>query len=87
MTATRNERRTKTGIVLKSSSLKTASVIVKTLKAHKKYKKTMKVSKKYLVDTGKFTVVEGDKVVIMTCQPISKLKRWRVASILNKNKV
>jgi len=77
----RNKRRSKQGVVLKSSSAKTVSVIVETLVQHPIYKKVLKQSKKYLVhnDTD-LNVDAGDKVLIESCRPISKSKCWRLVS-------
>jgi len=82
----RNNRSTKTGIVVKSSGLKTVSVLVEDLKQHKKYKKTLDVSKKYLAHVEDLELVVGDKVAISSCRPLSKRKHWRVVSIVGKQK-
>jgi small subunit ribosomal protein S17 len=75
----RNKRRTKSGVVLKLSSLNTISVLVETLSSHERYKKVFKTSKKYLVhlDIGQKVNV-GDKINIVSCRPLSKRKNWRV---------
>ncbi len=78
----RNSRRSLSGVVLKCQDSKTASVLVETLKMHPQYKKTIKVSRKYLVDTGSKEVCINDKVVISSCRPISKLKTWRIDQVL-----
>ena len=57
---------------------KTVSVLVTSLKAHPKYKKQYKSSKKYKAHDEKNEYKVGDKVVIEECRPISRDKRWRV---------
>jgi len=78
----RNNRSTLSGVVVKCQDSKTASVLVETLKTHPKYQKTIRVSKKYLVDTGKIEIKENDKVIIASCRPISKRKTWRIERVI-----
>lgn len=78
----RNSRRSLSGVVLKCQDSKTASVLVDALKMHPQYKKTVRVSKKYLVDIGDKKVSVNDKVVISSCRPISKRKSWRIDQVL-----
>ena len=79
----RNKRSVKQGSVVKLPSSKTVSVVVMTSRAHPKYKKIIKYSKKYLVHyEGKETIKIGDKVQIMSCRPISKNKSWRLERVL-----
>ena len=82
----RNKRSTKSGIVVKSSGLKTVSVLVEDLTQHKKYKKTLDVSKKYLAHVEGLELVVGDKVSISSCRPLSKNKHWRVVSVVGNKK-
>jgi small subunit ribosomal protein S17 len=77
-------RSTRVGIVCRISSKNTVSVVVQTLKTHTRYKKLVKVSKKYLVhcdDESSFK--EGMKVRIKSCRPISKQKSWYVEEVVN----
>ena len=69
-----------TGSVVKKSSKNTISVLVETLKRHPVYGKVYRVSKKYLVHDSKEEAIVGDKVVVASCRPISKMKRWRLVS-------
>jgi small subunit ribosomal protein S17 len=82
----RNNRRSMSGVVIKCQDSKTASVLVETLKMHPQYKKTIRVSKKYLVDIENKEVNVNDKVVITSCRRLSKRKSWRVESIIDSNK-
>ena len=73
------KHRIKKAKVVKISGKNTISVLVETLKRHEKYHKVIQKSKKYLVhttDESKYNV--GDKVSIIECRPISKLKAWRI---------
>ncbi len=67
------------GVVVKTAMKDTATVRVDRYVKHPKYKKYFVRSKKYLVhDPGNTTKVD-DKVTIVACRPISKLKRFKIA--------
>ncbi|RJR10306.1 30S ribosomal protein S17 [Candidatus Parcubacteria bacterium] len=66
------------GEVVSDKMDKTVTVLVTTIKAHSKYKKQYKSSKKYKAHDEKNEYKIGDKVVIEHCRPLSKDKRWRV---------
>ena len=73
--------RTKTGIISSNKMQKTLVVVVNTYKNHPKYKKRYKVSKKFYAhveDASAYNI--GDEITIVETKPISKLKRWKVAS-------
>jgi len=50
------------------------------------YKKRVKTSKKYKAHDEKNECGVGDKVQIMETRPLSREKRWRVVTILEKAK-
>ena len=68
------------GVVINDKSDKTISVLVERNMMHKKYKKIIKGSKKYLVHDEENRLKIGDKVKIVESRPISKLKTWLVLS-------
>lgn len=73
--------RTKTGTIVSNKMLKTLVVLVTTYKQHPKYKKRYQSSKKFYVhceDSTQYSI--GDKVSIVESRPISKLKRWKLAT-------
>ncbi len=70
--------RTKKGTVVSDKMTDTAVVMVHTYKAHPKYKKRYRISKKFYADNPGNKVKEGDEVTIYETRPISKLKRWTV---------
>lgn len=74
----RSIRKIKVGKVIKSSGLKTVSVLVEALKRHPLYGKVIRVSHKYLVHDPNNAAKVGDVVTIMECKPISKNKSWRL---------
>jgi len=67
------------GVVVKTASKDTAVVAVSRYVKHPKYKKYLTRTKKYLVHDQGSTVQVGDKVTIVACRPISKLKRFTIA--------
>ena len=71
---------TKSGIVTSDKMDKTIVVRVDSLKKHPRYQKRYISSKKYKVHDEKNKYGIGDKVVIESCKPTSKDKRWTVVS-------
>ncbi|MBI2453929.1 30S ribosomal protein S17 [Candidatus Peregrinibacteria bacterium] len=70
--------RTKHGVVVASKMEKTVVVRVDSKRAHPKYKKLVRSSKKfYAYDEDKKYRV-GDEVTIYETRPLSRLKRWTV---------
>jgi small subunit ribosomal protein S17 len=67
-----------TGIVTGLKSAKTATVKVTYTKLHPKYFKPIKRGKDYQVHNEEYDLKLGDKVVIESCRPRSKNKRFIV---------
>ena len=67
------------GVVVKAAMKDTVTVSVERYVKHPKYKKYMRLSKKFLVHNPGNTLVVGQKVRIKETRPISKLKRFIVA--------
>jgi len=78
-------RKERTGIVVSDCQDKSIVVKVDRKTAHKKYKKVIVQSKKYHVHDEKNEAKVGDKVIIIETRPISKLKRWRLSSIISEH--
>ena len=74
--------KTLSGVVASTAMKDTASVVVTRYVKHPKYKKYGKVSKKYLVHDPGNSVKTGDIVTIVSCRPISKLKRFMITHTL-----
>jgi len=68
------------GIVVKSAMKDTATVQVERYVKHPKYKKYMRLSKKFLVHDVGNTAQIGEKVTIRETRPISKRKRFVLVS-------
>ena len=68
------------GVVVKSAMKDTATVQVERYVKHPKYKKFMRLSKKFLVHDVGNTAQIGEKVTIRETRPISKRKRFILVS-------
>lgn len=68
------------GVVVKTAMKDTATVAVSRYVKHAKYKKYQTRTKKYLVHDPGNTVKVGDEVTIVGCRPLSKMKRFKIAS-------
>ena len=67
-----------TGVVVKTAMKDTATVAVSRFVKHPKYKKYQVKTKKYLVHDAGNTASVGDKVTIVGCRPISKMKNFMI---------
>ena len=82
----RNERKVREGIVVSDKMDKTVVVLEETMRLHKIYKKRVKTSKRDKAHDENNECGVGDRVRIMETRPLSKDKRWRVVTILEKAK-
>src|SRR3989338_9457521 len=69
------------GVVVKSAMKDTATVSVERYVKHPKYKKYMRLSKKFLVHDAGNTAKVGDKVTIKETRPISKRKNFILVAV------
>jgi small subunit ribosomal protein S17 len=69
----------KRGVVAGVSSVKTLVVEVARFETHPKYRKKIRITKRYKVHFGDGEYKIGDKVEIEPCRPISKEKRYKLA--------
>ena len=73
----------KVGKIYKISSKNTIQVIIETIKAHPRYKKLYKVSKKYSVHCKDETILHKNmKVRIKPTRPLSKNKHWCLDTVI-----
>ena len=82
----RNERKTKTGVVVSNKMEKTVVVAVERLVQHSLYSKSVRQTVKFKAHDENNESNVGDKVKIMETRPLSKDKRWRVVEIVEKAK-
>lgn len=76
-----------TGTVVSDKMEKTVVVQVERTTRHRLYKKIMRRSKRYLAHDDHLEAKRGDTVRIEETRPLSKLKRWRVAEIVERGDV
>jgi small subunit ribosomal protein S17 len=72
------KKKTLQGTVVKTAMKDTATVMVARYVKHPKYKKYVKINKKFLVDDKGNTAKVGDVVQIESTRPISKNKHFRI---------
>jgi small subunit ribosomal protein S17 len=82
----RNLRKTRVGVVISDKMDKTITVAVENFVRHSLYGKAVKRTKKFKAHDEKNECNIGDKVRIMETRPISKDKRWRLVSVVEKVK-
>ena len=70
------------GVVVSAAMDKTIVVRVDSIKAHPKYKKVIRRSKKLHAHDEQNQAKAGDVVRIVETRPLSKTKRWRLAEVL-----
>ncbi|MBK6918148.1 MAG: 30S ribosomal protein S17 [Deltaproteobacteria bacterium] len=72
------------GTVVSNKMDKTCVVQVSRRFRHTKYKKYVNERKRYKAHDERNEANVGDKVVIVECSPISRDKRWRLQSVVEK---
>ncbi len=78
----RGRRQERRGVVVSSAMDKTVVVKVDTIKAHRKYGKVVRRSKKFHAHDEANAAKVGDVVRIVETRPISASKRWRVVEVV-----
>ena len=78
----RGERTVLTGKVTSAKMEKTIVVEVQRLVQHPKYRRVVRISKKFYAHDENRQAKIGDTVRIVASRPLSKLKRWRLKEVL-----
>ncbi len=86
MTEERNLRKVRVGRVVSDKMDKTVVVAIEDNVKHPVYGKIIKHTLKVHAHDEKNECGIGDKVSIMETRPLSKTKRWRVVTIIEKAK-
>ena len=81
-TSRRNE---KVGLVVSTKMQKTIVVEVEMRKAHPKYKRIVRSTKKFYAHDEQSSARMGDVVRIRETRPLSKLKRWSLEEIVRRS--
>lgn len=82
--AARGNRKERIGEVISNKMGKTIVVRVKRRFPHPKFKKVVTGYKKFYAHDEKNEAKVGDRVRIEETRPISKLKRWRLVTVVDK---
>jgi len=85
VTAARGKRTELVGKVTSAKMEKTIVVEVMRLMQHPKYRRVVRISKKFYAHDEKREAKTGDTVRISSTRPLSKLKRWRLKEVLTRN--
>ena len=80
-----SRRNEKVGNVVSTKMQKTIVVEVEMRKAHPKYKRIIKSSKKFYAHDEQNSARVGDVVRIRESRPLSKLKRWNLEEIVRRS--
>ena len=79
-------RKVREGLVVSTKMEKTVIVSVVERVRHPRYAKTVQRSKRLHAHSEVADLKNGDKVRLVETRPLSKLKRWRVAEVLERAK-
>jgi small subunit ribosomal protein S17 len=82
----RGARKVRDGVVVSDKMDKTVVVLVERRVKHPKYHKTVTKSKRYKAHDEANDAKVGDRVRIVETRPLSKTKRFRVQSVLERAK-
>ncbi|MBI5287041.1 MAG: 30S ribosomal protein S17 [Deltaproteobacteria bacterium] len=80
----RGIRKTRTGIVVSNKMDRTVVVSIERFMKHPVYGKYLKRRAKVMAHDKDNDCKVGDKVLIVEARPLSRLKRWRIAKILER---
>jgi small subunit ribosomal protein S17 len=79
-------RKSREGLVVSTAMEKTVVVSVTERVRHQKYGKTVQRTQRFHAHSEVADLKNGDRVRIVETRPLSKLKRWRVADVLERAK-
>ena len=81
----RGEKMELVGKVTSAKMEKTIVVEVQRLMQHPKYRRVIRISKKFYAHDEDRKAKLGDTVRLVSCRPLSRLKRWRLKEVLTHN--
>jgi small subunit ribosomal protein S17 len=82
----RDRRKVREGVVVSDRMDKTIVVEVARLVRHRRYKRVLRRASRCTAHDGQNECGVGDRVRIMETRPLSKRKRWRLVSVVEKAK-
>lgn len=81
----RGNRKERVGEVISNKMAKTIVVRVERRFPHPQFKKIVTAYKKFYAHDEKQEAKVGDRVRIQETRPLSKLKRWRLVEVVERN--
>jgi small subunit ribosomal protein S17 len=78
----RGRRQERRGVVVSDAMDKTIVVRVETVKVHPRYKKVIRRAKKFHAHDERNEAKVGDVVRIVETRPLSRMKTWRLAEVV-----
>ena len=81
----RPARQVRVGVVVSDKMNKTRVVKVAWKTTHPRYHKVLRRSNHFYAHDEKNDAHTGDRVEMMETRPLSRLKRWRITRVLEKN--
>jgi small subunit ribosomal protein S17 len=79
-----NRRKVREGTVVSDKMVATVVVAVVERVRHPRYGKTVQRTKRLYVHDAEGNAKVGDRVRVVETRPVSKLKRWRLAEIMER---
>lgn len=83
----RGSRKKRIGLVVSDKMDKTVVVEIERRFVDPMYKKIVKRKKRYKAHDKKNECHTGDKVLLMETRPLSRDKRWRVVTVMDRAKL
>jgi small subunit ribosomal protein S17 len=80
----RGQRKTLVGEVVKNKMTKTVSVRVDRLMKHPKFNRYVRRSRTFMAHDEQGMCQPGDRFQIIVSRPLSRHKRWRITTILER---
>lgn len=84
MVETTKSKRLLEGVVVSNGADKTIVVEVERKFLHPRYRKTVRLHKKYMAHDAENTCNVGDRVRIASCRPLSRHKRWTLEGVVSR---
>lgn len=82
--AGRPHRKSRVGVVVSDARNRTVTVRIERASRHPRYDKIVRTAKKVHVHDENDDARNGDRVLIAETRPVSKTKRWRLVSIVER---
>lgn len=81
---THSNKKIRLGTVRSVEMQKSGVVVVERTVQHPLYKRTVRLSKRYIFHDENDECKPGDVIQIIECRPLSRRKRWRLLTIIKK---